>query len=186
MKIVQVYNNTCDSELRSGLEHKEATFIYGIVDKNYLLVNGNSYNEEKRQELGINILPLPLNLGGSLVISQGDIEVGILVPQEIGNETLTHFADALVNFFENEGIDNVTFDGNDVLIDNYKVSGMAQMVQNNYSYVACHIAVNVDLELIKALCTKKMEKVPKGLSEYGLMTEKIVAFLIEWAEQVKL
>lgn len=185
MKIVQVNKYSCDFILKYGLKKQEPTFVYGLVDKDYVLVNGNSYDELKRQELNIDILPLPLNIGGSLVVSQGDIEIGILVPESLGNETLIQFVNLLMSFLQDKGL-SAEFNGNDILIDGYKVAGTAQITRNSFAYVACHISLNPNIELIQQICTKKMEKTPKGLSEFGLTTEEITEFLIEWAREVNL
>jgi hypothetical protein len=35
------------------------------------------------------------------------------------------------------------------------------------------LSINIDLDHIKAICRKSMNKVPKGLSEYGITTEEV-------------
>lgn len=179
MKIIEVNRYSCDFMLKNGMNKQESCFIYGVVDKNYVLVNGNSYDEEKRKELGVAILPIPLNMGGSLVISEGDIEVGILVPEGAGNYYVSDFVEYLLKFLHDKDIPAI-YDGNDILIKGYKVCGIAQMLRNGMAYVAVHIAVNVDLDLIRQICTKPMNKEPKGLSEWGVTTEELVEAMKEY------
>jgi hypothetical protein len=43
-----------------------------------------------------------------------------------------------------------------------------------------HISIDCNLELIKDVCTKPMEKVPCGLGQYGITTQQVVDWLNEF------
>ena len=45
------------------------------------------------------------------------------------------------------------------------------------------ISMNVNLDHIKAICKKPMEKVPKGLSEYGITTEEVEKMFVAFCKQ---
>lgn len=50
-------------------------------------------------------------------------------------------------------------------------------------YTAGFISMNVNLDHIKAICKKPMEKVPKGLSEYGITTEEVEKMFVAFCKQ---
>ena len=45
---------------------------------------------------------------------------------------------------------------------------------NGVVYTAIHISIGMDLDLIKAICTKPMVKTPKGLQDYGITQDEII------------
>ena len=83
-----------------------------------------------------------------------------------------------VEYLKNKGLD-VTSNGNDILVDGYKVFGWASNYYKEYNaiYITAHFTLSVDLELIKNICTKTMVKVPKGLNDFGIYKEDIIEFL---------
>lgn len=52
-------------------------------------------------------------------------------------------------------------------------------------YTAGFIGINTNLEHIKAICRKPMQKVPKGLSEYGITTEEVEEMFLNFCEVEK-
>ena len=45
------------------------------------------------------------------------------------------------------------------------------------------IGINTNLDHIKAICRKPMKKVPKGLSEYGITTEEVEQWFLDFCEK---
>lgn len=111
--------------------------------------------------------------GGCIVSSAGDIGIAYItkrigVPVEF---------DKLVHFFVSKNL-NVTREDNDILIDGYKVCSYdTNRLDENYNFYVVQISINVDLDAIKNICTKHMEKIPKGLSDFGVTTEEIKQLL---------
>lgn len=86
------------------------------------------------------------------------------------------FSKALCDYFKSIGLDSVRQDNNDVLVDDYKVASGCETVVNGFKYMGYQISINQDIETIKHACNKRMEKVPKGLGEYGITTEEMKQF----------
>jgi lipoate-protein ligase A len=93
------------------------------------------------------------------------------------------FANYLVSEYKQRGL-NAFFDGNDILIDGYKISGLSATPYGALQYSTIHIGINTNLEDIKTICTKPMIKIPKGLSEYNITTEEIEQIFLEFCNQI--
>ena len=117
--------------------------------------------------------------GGVVVVSEGDISVVHF--GNIGNEFLKDFAMYLIGLCKAKGL-NATYEDNDILIDGYKISGLSSTPYGCIQYSTIHLGINTNLEHIKAICKKPMNKVPKGLSEYGITTEEVEQMFIDFCE----
>lgn len=118
--------------------------------------------------------------GGTIVNFKDDICVGNYQPNfnNFGKDFIIRFAEWL----NDKGL-NAVVDSNDVLVDGkYKVASYMSQYINGCLYTAIHISVNMDLELIKSICTKPMNKVPKGLTDYGLKFGEINQTILSWLE----
>lgn len=92
------------------------------------------------------------------------------------------FVRELCRYFHKKGL-KVRTNGNDVLIDNFKVASGCLVPVKGYYYMGFQISINQDLELIKKVCNKPMVKIPKGLGEYGITTEEMVEFCENYFEK---
>ena len=115
--------------------------------------------------------------GGAFVVNNGDIGFGYItsgLDNTVGELIYNKFAE----YLRAKGL-NAEAKDNDVLIDGYKVFGWASNYYKEYDaiYITCHFTMSVDLELIRNVCTKPMNKIPKGLSEYGITSDEIKEFI---------
>ena len=70
---------------------------------------------------------------------------------------------------------NVTSDNNDILVDDKKVFSYASIqLLSGWVQTVVHFSVEVDLDLIKSICKKNMEKIPGALKEYGIDSQTIL------------
>ena len=115
--------------------------------------------------------------GGAFVVNKGDIGIGIVV-KTLDNSKALDIEEKFVQHLKEKGF-NVTQDSNDVLIDGYKVFAWASHYYKEYDalFMSIHFTMSVDVELIQKICTKPMNKVPKGLSDFGLTREDILSFI---------
>jgi lipoate-protein ligase A len=122
--------------------------------------------------------------GGTIVHSPNDI--GLIFIIDVKYDLIHNkFLNALKTFIENklDGQHSVTLDTNDILVDGYKVASGAEKcagTQFRKLYAAFQISLNVNLELIRNICTKEMVKTPKGLSEFGLTRDDMLQFVSQW------
>ena len=118
-----------------------------------------------------------------LFLSKGDFEIG-LFSKDIENQFHVQFADTLKQYLINNNID-CEYQGNDLIVDGiYKVASYSTRRYGDILFTAFHIAINVNLEMIKKVCTKPMVKIPKGLSEYGIETFIIKKMFLNFAKNI--
>lgn len=111
------------------------------------------------------------NFGGIIINFKDDICVGHY--ETLGYDFGANFMRDFGSYLFNKNL-NVTLNGNDVLVDNYKVASYMSQNINGCVYTAIHISIGMDLAMIKNICTKPMEKTPKGLQDYGITQEEII------------
>ena len=163
-------------ELRDGLQ-KQSKMV--IVEYDNMQVNYGfdaKPNFEYCQAHNIPCVDIGRR-GGAFVVNKGDIGFGYItagLDNTVGELLYNKFAE----YLKTKGLNAETKD-NDVLIDGYKVFGWASNYYKEYDaiYITCHFTMSVDLELIRNVCTKPINKTPKGLSEFGISREEIIEFI---------
>lgn len=150
---------------------QEDAIICGLVEKTCVFPGQGEINKSYCTKNKIEIIDLQ-NKGGVIVASPGDVEIAIMLknPNKL---ILQKYLIKLVHFLRDKGL-QARFVGNDILVDGYKVCGFGfNPDMNGMGFYTIHIAVNVDLEKINKICKKPMNKIPKGLADYGITTEEI-------------
>lgn len=181
MEIIQLTAQNIIEGFHDVISNRKQCFVYGIPDDNYVFQGTTHMCDcEYCEENNVKILPIP-NEGGVIVLSKGDVEIGIF--KDNGWDTCDKFMQELCEKLKDK-VPNITVDGNDLIIDGkYKCVGSSSRnlgdAINPYIYTAAHISLNVDMELINHICLKEMKKIPKGLGEYGLTTEDITDMVID-------
>lgn len=121
--------------------------------------------------------------GGTIVCCGGSIGLGFVYDNRKYKEFLfIRMALELKEYLRSKGL-TVGFEHNDVLVDGYKVaSGCGYNLPPDFhrTYEGLQISVNQDMETIRNVCKKPMEKVPKGLSDYGIGTKEMYEWCISW------
>lgn len=116
--------------------------------------------------------------GGAIVTSPGDVVYCFITKTDnlYFNMELRNF---LVKKLTQKGIP-VEQTKNDLLVDGKKCFGFMHRDLGSRKFYGGHISINCNLELIKDICTKPMEKIPTGLSNYGVSTDNIIDWLNEF------
>lgn len=142
--------DVCMANLFRMMSEKETTISF--TDTNYPLVylgESKPYNEEFCKENNITVLPL-YTAGGAIVSSVGDLSTGICFPDNLGIDDkfiLSKLRDILGKY-----MDNVTVNGNDLLVDGKKICGSSKYVQNGMLLFVAHFSFADSSELIKNIC----------------------------------
>lgn len=182
MEIIKAKSNDAVATIQDFIINKKHGIAYCVHDeKSVFITDPNSIDEDSCVKYGYMVLDTQ-HTGGAVVVSEGDVSV--IHFGEIGNNWMQRFAYYLIDKYMEKGL-NATFDGNDVLIDGYKISGLSATSYGHIQYSTIHIGINANLDHIKAICKKPMVKVPKGLSEYGITTEEIEQMFLDFCEQDK-
>lgn len=105
------------------------------------------------------------HIAGAIVCVPGDLSIMQL---KIGQSDFGRNAiDAVRDYLVSCGC-SAEIDGNDLMVGGLKCGSWACMIENGYSQTVVHFSVNVDVELIRSICTKPMVKTPGALSKYGV------------------
>jgi len=112
-------------------------------------------------------------LGGSIVNMPGDLSLCLTTWGD--SEQAPQWVDKLAAYLDRRGI-AVTRDDNDVLADGKKVLSWARATTiDGWQQSVVHCSVGrMDLELVEAVCTKPMVKVPGSLVEYGITADELL------------
>lgn len=186
MKIIELTAQNILDRFNDVISNRKQCFVYGIPDNNYVFPGTNNIIDEKFcTSRDVKLLPIP-NQGGVIVLSKGDVEIGIF--KDNGWDVCENYMKALCDKLK-EKVTNIEVDGNDLIIDRkYKCVGSSSRnlgdAKNPYIYTAIHISLSVDLELIQHICKKEMVKIPKGLGDYGITTEEIVDLVTKLAKEI--
>lgn len=159
-------------ELPNLLKDKNDTII--VTNKETcVLVGDNDCNLEFCQSTNLPIYET--HQGGTIVNFKGDVCVGNY--QDTFNDYGKEFMIKYANWLKTKGL-NVLFIGNDVIVDeNLKVGSYMSTFINGCLYTAIHLSFGMDLDLIRLICKKKMEKTPTGISEFGITEEELLLFV---------
>lgn len=115
--------------------------------------------------------------GGTFVVNKGDIGIGIVV-KTLDNSKGFEIQDKFIEYLKSKGF-NVVLNNNDILIDGYKCFAWSSHYYKEYDalFISMHFTMSVNIDLIKEICTKPMNKVPKGFLDFGITREEILEFI---------
>ena len=173
--------NGCLYTILDLLKTEAEDCIYGISDRVYVFSGIHSkLDNEFCARQNLIVIPTP-NDGGTIVTGKGDIDIGFF-SKDVHNTFNDEFAKCLIDYLVARGLD-ASLAKNDIVIDTiYKVGSHSRVQYGPILYSAFHISINVDLELIKAVCMKPMKKIPKGLSDYGITSEEMEQLFLKFAD----
>lgn len=181
MEIKKVKQTEWIAEATKYIQGGLHRIAYVVVDAPVVIVH-REYQVDKDtcEELGYEIVE-SYNNAGTIVSNEGDVLIGHFAQPDNG------WYDAFISYFldwlKAKGL-NAEYVSNDILVDGYKVCGMCVTRYGRIDYTGGIISVNVNLEHIKAICKKPMNKVPKGLSEYGITTEEVEQMFLDFCRGV--
>lgn len=93
------------------------------------------------------------------------------------------FKNMLIKWLRAKGL-NATLDKNDILVDGYKIAGdIHSTFPNGLRYYGICISINMDLDKLKLYCDKEMKKIPKGLSDYGITRDELMAAIMQFIDE---
>lgn len=177
MNIYPTLYENVENAVLEMLTYKKTGAIYGIAESNWIIAGVNEQlNESAVKQTGIPVLHLN-HEGGCIVVSPGDIDIGLFTERDLGNKIKDNLIQNLAILLQKKGYTS-TIEKNDLMVEGKKVMGFGSRMFSNILYTAIHISINTDIELIKNICTKPMEKIPGKLSDYGITTQEVVNILL--------
>ena len=123
--------------------------------------------------------------GGAIVLFPGNIAVDAIYSVSSCNLAIM-FLEDMVRFLEARDI-KVSIEGNDLMVNGKKIVGIVGQPLptpfDKYSYMGFSISINSNAELIDKICTKPMNKIPGALSDYGITTEEVMEWTLDWFDK---
>lgn len=180
MEIMKVKSKYAVATIQDFIANQKYGIAYCVHDeKSVFVATPDDINGDACAEHGYTVLET-MHTGGAVVVSEGDVSVVHFgIP---ANDWMHRFATYLMDRYKEKGLDT-TFVDNDVLVDGYKISGLSKSRYGRVQYSTIHVGITTNLDHIKAICKKTMDKIPKGLSEYGITTEEVEQMLLDFCEQ---
>lgn len=172
LKVTQTdWLNEATSYIQGGLRR----IAYVVVDHPVAIVHRKTQvDEDTCKALGYEIVE-SYNNAGTIVSNKGDVLIGHFAQPD--NGWYNRFIQYFIDWLKAKGL-NAEFVSNDIVVDGYKVCGMCITRYGRIDYTGGIISVNTNLDHIKAICKKPMQKVPKGLSEYGITSQEVEAMFL--------
>lgn len=119
--------------------------------------------------------------GGNIVATEGDYSIAILVNSDVdisSNFILTKMKSLLDNY-----IDNVTIDGNDIMIDGKKVAGSTSYKNDDVFFFICHVSFSEKRNLITRICGKPATGKEVGcINSDVLSCDEFVKEMLSWLQ----
>ena len=180
MEIIKPTQNEWMPEVVRHIQGGIHKIGYVVIERPVAIVHRKTQvDHEVCKSLGYEIVE-SYNNGGTILANQGDIILSHLDAPE--NGWLTRFAAALTEWLKDKWL-NAECVGNDILVDGFKVCGLCITRYGRIDFSSAIIGIHTDLDHIKAICKKPMKKVPKGLSEYGITTEEVERWFLDFCEK---
>lgn len=112
---------------------------------------------------GINVFRA-WHMGGTIICFPGDLSVMELKmgPSDFGKTAIQRVREYLISI------------GRKADVDGEKCGSWACMSESGYSQTVVHFSVNVDVDLIRSVCTKPMTKTPGALIRYGVSADDLM------------
>lgn len=154
---------------------KDLYFSYGIHDHD-MITTGDEKDYNFLHLTGLPVYNIGRS-GGTIVHSAGDIS-GIFMWKD--HDFCHEFPEFLVKKLQEKGI-NAFNSNNDVLINkDNKVAGFAcKELKDGRWYVTFQISININIPALMVAC-KPAQKYPSCLSNYGVSTEEVEKWLLEF------
>lgn len=165
-------------ELPNLISNKNETVF--VTSKGISVLKGaDELNEEYCNNNNLNIYKTH-QFGGTIINFENDLCVADYQPAH--NNFGMRIMEGIKDYLASKDIHSI-INENDVLIEGkYKVASYMSTFINGCLYTAIHISIDMNLEIIKNICTKPMKKIPKGLSEYGITQNEMKNLILKLKE----
>lgn len=177
MHIIYAADEWGQAEALRLIREGEDGVIVNITEKTWCVCGTeHTFREEVCEEAGI-LLFHAHHLGGSTVVFPGDLSVMEVRrgSSRFGEECLQ----AVCRYLRDKKGLPACIDGNDLMLwDNdtktaLKVGSHGSNWVGELTESVVHFSINMDVELVRAICTKPMVKTPGALSKYGVTAEEL-------------
>ena len=180
MEYYKVQQPNTVSEIKKNIECGNHTAFHVIIENPVAFVHREKQvDKDVCESMGYEIYEAYYN-GGTIIGNKGDMAFAHF--SHLNNRWMEQFVAYFVDWLKFKGL-NATYESNDILVDGYKVCGLCVTRYGRIDYTAGFIGINTNLDHIKTICKKPMQKIPKGLSEYGITTEEVEQMFLAFCKE---
>ena len=167
-----------------GLAHLKYLMQFPHYDNSYVIVDKINVNYSDKYECNIDYCiehDIPVTylkrLGSTFVLNKGDF---IFLHCNKDDNFIGKWEKYLRNKLAEKGLDLV-YDNNDFLVDNHKImGGFGEKINDNWHiYVVC-MSIKDSNEVINNVCLKESTKKPRALECYGISTEEVEKWYLDF------
>jgi hypothetical protein len=160
--VIETTPDCAITDVMNAINEKKTTVLFADSE-NTIVWNGNNsqFNKSYCDECDIPVYAVQTG-GGTIVSTKGDLNIGICVPKRLLVDA-RFMLDGLVDILRKYTDKTVKVDGNDVLVDGYKVLGSSCYNLNDMFAFITPVSLTEKSELIKTICRKHSEKQPSHI-----------------------
>jgi len=160
-------------------DKREQLYITKSDKVTILCGTGSQYDKEYCDNNGYYIMNMPAIIPGGIIVSNiGDYSFAMVDDLKRGL-WLSGVRAAIVRFLISKNL-NARVAGNDILIDDLKISGSGFSISEKMRFEGLSISVVDSTGIIKNVCVKKMIKQPTYLQKYGIDINDIIKIVEDY------
>jgi hypothetical protein len=171
---------TLTTELEKAIKEKRYGIYISISNGLYAFHGTDEIDYELCDSLGVCVAEL-YHQGGTIIGSNADLGIEIIAPMSIGldnNYILNKFYEIISKY-----VDNITIDGNDLLVNGEKVMGSMRRNVGDVFVWAAQVSFNDYSDIIAQICSKKSIKKPSYIDNKKLSKNQLEKEVLEWLQK---
>ena len=176
-EVIYIDVNTLTTKLEKAVKEEKYGVYISVSDGLYAFHGNDIIDYELCKDLDICVAEL-YHQGGTIIGSNADLGIEIVAPISIGLDN----GYILNKFYEiiSQYIDNVTVDGNDILVNGEKVMGSMRRNVGNAFVWAAQISFADYSDIIAKVCNKPAIKKPSYIDNRRLSRDQLEKEVLAW------
>lgn len=177
MNISELRLETFEYTIGDAIRNKQECVLYSLIPANIVYAGKGTIDYDYCRSHNYIVYP-SVDFGKGLVATKGDIVI-VAITKDGWTEHLK-IANVVIQYLKQRGI-NVSLKSNDIMIDDkYKVASYSSInIGDNVIYTGFQVTFNPNVEDIEAICKRPLTKIPKGLKDYGIVSQDLLNRILE-------
>lgn len=179
-EVVYIDVATLTTELEKAIKEEKYGIYISVSNGLYAFHGTDVIDYELCENLDVCVAEL-YHQGGTIIGSNADFGIEIVAPVSIGLDN-----DYIVNKFHeiiNKYVDNVTMDGNDILVDGKKVMGSMRRNVGKVFVWAAQVSFADYNDIIVQVCNKQSIKKPSYIDSKKLSRNQLEKEVLAWLQK---
>lgn len=172
---------TFSQDVETAINNAAYGIYIPVADGLYAYHGTDDIDRELCESMGVRVIDLNYR-GGTIVGSAEDFSIEILYPPSsmlTGHDIISKIAEIVGKY-----ADNVSIDGNDLLINGEKVMGSMERQIGNVRVWAAQISFGDYAEYIEQICKKPAVKKPSKIDKGLLTKDELEKEVLKWLRKL--